>query len=167
MRCGARQEYGVANFLVLSMLAGVSRQCAALARFSQGRLSMGAGNRAPAAMGAAAQGVLRGMCSQAAPFHELREQLCRGFENMRTTDAPFDMTVEDDLFSLNMGAQGEFRVEADPSGQLVDVFSPKSGKRTYAFDDDTKIWKDLQDGHNLLELLARDAMDMRPGYPDF
>lgn len=120
-----------------------------------------------AAVGSAAAGTRRGMSSQATPFNELRDQLCKGFENMRTADAPFDMKVGDNLFSLNLGPQGEFRVEADPSGQLIDAFSPKSGKRTYAFDDDTKIWKDLQDGHNLLELLARDAMDMRPGYPDF
>lgn len=100
-------------------------------------------------------------------FSQLRDQLARGFENMRTVDQPFEVTGDDSSFVLNLGQEGEFRVEKDDSGLILFASTPKNPRRMYGYDVESRTWVNSEDGHNLLELLARDAMDLRPGYPDF
>lgn len=58
------------------------------------------------------------------------------------------------------------------SAKTAEVYTPKMapqvGPMYYHFDEQTGFWCSLTDGHNLLELLAREILDRRCiGYPKF
>lgn len=91
-----------------------------------------------------------------------------GLKNMDSNEAkPFDVIAADGSLTLDLGPDGKFELRAAPETQHLVLRSPFQGAREYTFNPDAETWEDVQDGHNILELFARDVMRLRPGYPTF
>ncbi|CAK4485781.1 unnamed protein product [Aphanomyces euteiches] len=61
----------------------------------------------------------------------------------------------------------EFILKVIAKRQKVELVSPISGTRSYAFNSKTLRWEDDTDGHDLEGLLTRDFMRLCNGVPGF
>lgn len=126
-----------------------------------------------AAPAAAAGALVRRMGTMSPDLFEkqyarLTRQLFDGLENMKTPDSePFDLTLVDGTLQLDLGPDGRFAVEVERGSTVVTVTSPRTGVRTYTYSADNDAWEDTADGHNMLEMIARDVTWLRSGFPTF
>eukprot|EP00499_Haloplacidia_sp_CaronLabIsolate_P015808 CAMPEP_0196771954 /NCGR_PEP_ID=MMETSP1104-20130614/1968_1 /TAXON_ID=33652 /ORGANISM="Cafeteria sp., Strain Caron Lab Isolate" /LENGTH=148 /DNA_ID=CAMNT_0042142085 /DNA_START=422 /DNA_END=868 /DNA_ORIENTATION=- len=96
------------------------------------------------------------------------DRVSSGLKNMDSAEAkPFEMTASGSSLTLDLGSDGKFELRSVPETQHLVFRSPFHGSHEYVYNPDSENWEDVMDGHNVLEMLARDVMRLRPGYPTF
>ena len=77
-------------------------------------------------------------------------------DSQQTTRETFVPTMQDGVLNLDLGARGQYSLQAVDSRLLL--FSPMSGPRYYTRSEDGDF-ANAEDGHLLVELLVRELND--------
>ncbi len=95
------------------------------------------------------------------------DKLEAGLQMMKASNDHFVITRDDDKMFIDVGENGTFILIVRSDDQEISVQSPVNGGHAYTFDAERDWWVDVNDDHNLLELLSRDLMYVAKGYPTF
>ncbi len=74
---------------------------------------------------------------------------------------------DDKILNVHVETIGSFQVLIDDKRNEITLFSPLSFTNIYIYNEIAQEWKSTIDGHNIIEIFARELNDHCRGYPKF
>lgn len=78
-----------------------------------------------------------------------------------------DIIKDDKILNIHVETIGSFQVLIDDKKNQIQLFSPLSFTNIYIYNEQYQEWQSTIDGHNIIELIARELNDHCKGYPKF
>ena len=78
-----------------------------------------------------------------------------------------DIIKDDKILNIHIETIGSFQVLIDDKKSQIQLFSPLSFTNIYIYNEAYQEWQSTIDGHNIIELIARELNDHCKGYPKF
>ena len=99
----------------------------------------------------------------------LFDKLERGVEDMKEDNKGFGVKRNgSESLVIQVGSgRGGFNLAAQEHTKSVSFISPLGSVCVYQYDANVDVWKSEADGHDIIELMSRDLVQLCQGYPKF
>ena len=74
---------------------------------------------------------------------------------------------DDKILNIHIETIGSYQILIDDKKSQISLFSPLSFTNLYIYNEAQQEWRSTLDGHNIIELIAREINDHCKGYPKF